>query len=613
MHQNTKLVSLFALSLALSACGGSDSKSTPTASASAASVIAPSSMAASSAPASSIAPSSAAVSSTMVSSTTSSLVSSAAISSSAASASATVITIDMTTGWRGNSTGSATHSGVNLNAEGITFSASGDGVGAVFDLIKPTQLENAVVEMVVNVSSELKASGASLQIFAQVKNTWAGEWDCWTDNSAVTANSDVTATCTLSEADGRFNQAANDVQLGIQAKGTPTGTVTIKSAKITLAPSTGASSSSSSTTASAYSANVANLKSLASFPIGAAVTNNDYAAYNILTNTSEQALVERHFNQMTAGNIMKVKYMHPDLNSFSFASADAFVDYANTQSMTVHAHALIWHSSYQVPDFMKNWTGTSAAFLTMLDTHVTTIVNHFASKGNIHSWDVVNEALTDDTPSNFRTTDSTFYVKSGNSSIYIEKAFQAARAANATVDLYYNDYNIEQNNAKTNKMMAMLQDFKSRNIPISGVGFQMHVCLRYPSAATIAAAMKRVVDEGLKVKITELDVAVNQPYCDSYPTNKISSFTPAVALEQKQRYCEIVKAYLDTVPANLRGGITVWGVTDANTWIDDLYKGPNQFNGEKISWPLLFDNNYHDKPALRGFADGLLGTACNNP
>lgn len=381
----------------------------------------------------------------------------------------------------------------------------------------------------------------------------------------------------------------------------------------------------SSSSASVYSANVDNLYDLASFPIGAAVTNNDGPNFNILTNASEKAVVEKHFNQMTAGNIMKMSYLHPNNNTgtisdFTFTNADAFVDYANTKNMSVHGHALIWHSDYQVPAFMKNWSGTPEDFITEIENHVTTIVNHFETKGNLVSWDVVNEALTDDTPSGFRSTyvnqqgetviDSPFYINSGNNAIYIEKAFLAARAANETVDLYYNDYNIEQNNSKTDKMIEMVKDFKNRSIPISGIGFQMHVCLRYPDAETIATAIKKVVDEGLKVKITELDVAVNQPYCDNYPANKINSFTTDIAFEQKQRYCEIIKAYLDTVPANLRGGITVWGTTDANTWLDGLYS--DDFNNQKISWPLLFDTNYNDKPALRGFADGLLGTSCTN-
>ena len=120
--------------------------------------------------------------------------------------------------------------------------------------------------------------------------------------------------------------------------------------------------------------------------------------------------------------------------------------------------------------------------------------------------------------------------------------------------------------------------------------------------------MKKVVDKGLKVKITELDVAVNNPYSGGWPGNKITSFTNTVALAQKKRYCEIVKAYMDTVPAAQRGGISVWGTTDANTWITTA---PAAYNGEAIAWPLLFDNNYNDKPALRGFADGLEGTACN--
>jgi endo-1,4-beta-xylanase len=380
----------------------------------------------------------------------------------------------------------------------------------------------------------------------------------------------------------------------------------------------------SSSSSSVYSANVDNLHSLAvGFPVGIAVSNTDSPPYNVLTNASEKAIVERHFNEMTAGNIMKMSYLQPTQGNFNFTDADAFVDYAKDKNINVHGHALLWHSDYQVPEFMKvsqtvtrngqqvqiGWNGTSEDFLTALETHITNTVNHFNEKDNVVSWDVVNEALSDETPSNFRT-DSAFYINSDNSEVYIEKAFQAARAANPNITLYYNDYNIDQNNSKTDKLLEMITDFQARDIPLDGIGFQMHVCLNFPTAATIAAALKKVADKGLLVKITELDVAINQPYCDNYPAKKINTFSESVALAQKKRYCEIVKAYLDSVPQEQRGGITVWGTTDANTWLDDLYK--TQFGNKKISWPLLFDSNYNDKPALRGFADGLLGTACSN-
>lgn len=509
----------------------------------------------------------------------------------------------MTTGWRGNGTG---NSGVNVNNGGVSFNASAANIGAVTDLLKPIQLEDAVIQMVVNVSPEFKDSTATLQIFAQLKGDWAkGEWNCSTPNSALTANTDVTLTCTIDEPDDIFNQSTRDVQIGIQGQGTPTGVVTIKSAQVTLKPS----ASSSSSTGSVYSANVNSLRELADFPIGAAVSNNDSQTYNVLTNASEKAVVEKHFDQMTAGNIMKMRYLQNTEGNFTFANADAFVDYAASKNMTVHGHALVWFSDYQVPQFMKEWSGSPADFITALKTHVTTVVDHFEAKGNVVSWDVVNEALTDASPSNFRTNDSIFYEKSGNSSVYIEESFKAARAAAPQATLYYNDYNIDQNNAKTTKLIEMVTDFQTRNIPIDGVGFQMHVFMDYPSITNISAAMKKVVDKGLKVKITELDVSINNPY-GGWPASKVASFTEAAALAQKKRYCEIVKAYLDAVPAAQRGGISVWGTTDANTWLNDLYK--TQFNNEKISWPLLFDNNYNDKPALRGFADALQGVACTN-
>jgi len=312
-----------------------------------------------------------------------------------------------------------------------------------------------------------------------------------------------------------------------------------------------------------------------------------------------------------------LKYLHPtnDTNSlrdFTFTDADAFVNYGKSRSINIHGHALVWHSGYQVPDFVKNWSSTGATsdqFLAMLDTHIITIVNHFKEKTNVVSWDVVNEALTDSNPSVFRT-DSPFHIQSGNSSVYIEHAFKAARQASADVDLYYNDYNIEQNGAKMNALDAMLTDFQKRSVPLTGVGFQMHVCLNTPSLATIAAALKRVAAKRLKVKLSELGITIYKPSCDSFPTNKVSSFPQAAGLAQMKRYCEIITAYLDSIPAAQSGGSTVLGTTDANSSLDSAYA--SEFEGQILACPLLFDAQYKEKPLITGFADALSGRAFTN-
>ena len=231
---------------------------------------------------------------------------------------------------------------------------------------------------------------------------------------------------------------------------------------------------------------------------------------------------------------------------------------------------------------------------------MTTIATHFA--GKVSSWDVVNEAILDG--GGYRN--SLFYQKTGAD--YIEQAFRDARAADPAAELYYNDYNIEQDAAKLKTVTDMLDGFKARNVPITGVGFQMHIMPDWPSIPTISAAFKQVVDRGLKVKITELDIPINNPFSAAYKGGDIkTTYTLGLGLEQKKRYCEVVKAYMDTVPANLRGGITVWGVDDPSSWlIGELFKNAHQ------DWPLLFDAQYKDKPALRGVADGLTGQACTN-
>lgn len=373
----------------------------------------------------------------------------------------------------------------------------------------------------------------------------------------------------------------------------------ISSAAVSSITSSTATSSTSSTT------NLSTpLKDLAEFPIGIAVELD--GPHSLLSSAKQKEVVAHHFDQLTAGNHMKMSYLQSAQGNFHYTQADQMVAWGEENGLGVHGHALVWHSDYQVPNFMKNFSGTSQAFLDLVDNHARTVASHFA--GKVASWDVVNEAFLDSGEyRNQGNEGSIFYQKAGGKD-YIAKAFIAAREADSTADLYYNDYNTEQNGAKTDAVIAMAKELLDDGVPITGIGYQMHVMLDWPSIANIKGALKKAADLGLMVKITELDVPINHSWSGTYQNGTVyRTFTPALAQQQKKRYCEIVSAYMEVVPAAQRGGVTIWGVADHQSWLMGL-----MFSNEPndIVWPLLFDKDYNEKPALLGVADALQGKSC---
>jgi endo-1,4-beta-xylanase len=320
------------------------------------------------------------------------------------------------------------------------------------------------------------------------------------------------------------------------------------------------------------------------FPIGVAVAGNS-KPYAFLNSARRKEIVQNHFSQVTAEDIMKPESLHPGRYQYKYGEADELINYARTYGKTVHGHVLVWHS--QIPDWMKTFQGDTKAWFDMLYEHSFTISKYFS--GRVKSWDVVNEAILD--TGSWRGQEGTYslwYEKTGSG--FIEAAFNAARAGAPDAELYYTDYNIESSQPKADAIVKMVTDFKKRGIPIDGVGFQMHIKGDYPSIEILRLHLKKIADLGIKVKFTEFDIRLN----DDLNTN---SLTPQMAAQQKNRYRDIVRAYMEVVPSSQQGGITFWGVGDKDSWILD-FKG-------HADWPLLFDDNLNAKPALQGVANGL--------
>lgn len=115
-------------------------------------------------------------------------------------------------------------------------------------------------------------------------------------------------------------------------------------------------------------------------------------------------------------------------------------------------------------------------------------------RGQCYAWDVVNEAVSDDggwRPSVFLSTFNTDY---------FAIAFNAARRADPDTKLYYNDYNLEYNQAKTDRAVELVQIVQAAGAPIDGVGFQGHLIVgSTPSRSNLATTLRRFTALGVEV------------------------------------------------------------------------------------------------------------------
>jgi len=310
------------------------------------------------------------------------------------------------------------------------------------------------------------------------------------------------------------------------------------------------------------------------FKMGAAVNVS-----LLKNNTNYRNLVNKEFNSITAENAMKFASVHPSKDIYAWSDADYLVDFANANGKRIHGHTLNWYKS--LPDWVNNFQGSTAEWENLLKTHIQTVVSHF--KGKVASWDVVNEAINDD--GTFRN--SIWVQKLGVD--YIGRAFQYAHEADTNALLFYNDYGHEFGPTKRTAILNLINNLKSKGIPIDGIGLQMHTRVTQTDA-NLAAAISTAAATGLMVHISEIDIALNPD------NNQSLTYTTTLAAQQAEKYKAIVKAY-NAIPKTQQFGITQWNVTDADSWVPGNYNRPD--------WPLPFDAQYQRKAAYQGILDGV--------
>lgn len=211
------------------------------------------------------------------------------------------------------------------------------------------------------------------------------------------------------------------------------------------------------------------------------------------------------------------------------------------------------------------------------------------SAEHVKAWDVVNEPMDDNNPSELKTgignsdmAADHFYWQDYLGKDYAVKAFQWARENGNPDDLHFiNDYNLEYNLDKCQGLIDYVAYLESQGAQIDGIGTQMHIGID-SNKQNIAMMFEMLAATGKLIKVSELDVRVNS-------TNP----TPEMLEQQAEMYKYVVETYNEYVPKAQQYGITVWGLTDS----------PDNAEEQQGLW----DHNFNRKPAYVGFLEGLQG------
>ncbi|PIG94260.1 endo-1,4-beta-xylanase [Gloeocapsopsis sp. IPPAS B-1203] len=312
------------------------------------------------------------------------------------------------------------------------------------------------------------------------------------------------------------------------------------------------------------------------------------ATYQQLSSNQAYAnLFAQQCGMLVPTNELKWQELRPSPGRFNFTRADWMARFARSHGMLFRGHTLVWHKA------LPNWFASTVNKQNAekyLREHISRVAGHYA--GQMHSWDVVNEAIDLQVQRADKLRNTPWLRFLGPE--YIELAFRAAAEADPRALLVYNDFAIEhdtpQAEAKRTAVLRLLERLKSRGTPVQALGIQSHL-FGHPDGVKftqIRRFLRNVADLGLQIMITELDVNDQQLPKDAAVRDR------AVA----KIYTDFLSAVLDE-PAVI--AVMTWGLSDRYTWLAN--RKPRGDGGGLR--PLPFDEQLRPKPAWQSLSGAI--------
>lgn len=285
-----------------------------------------------------------------------------------------------------------------------------------------------------------------------------------------------------------------------------------------------------------------------------------------------RSLVAQQFNSVTPENVMKWEVVQPERSRYDFTEADKLVAFARANKQKVRGHTLVWHS--QLPAWLTSGTWTKRELRSILREHIRTEAGHF--RGKIWAWDVVNEAFNED-----GTLRDSLWLRTLGPS-YIADSFRWAHQADPKALLFYNDYNIEGINAKSDAVYDLVKELRADGVPIHGVGVQGHLSTDYDLPTDMPGNLHRFGKLGLRTAVTEADVRITLPSSAAERLAQSAGYSYMLQSRLLERRCV---------------SFTVWGFTDKYSWVPNTFPGEGDAN--------IYTEDYEAKAAYEALRRDL--------
>ena len=277
---------------------------------------------------------------------------------------------------------------------------------------------------------------------------------------------------------------------------------------------------------------------------------------------------------------MKRNVVEPMPGRYDYSSTDALMGFAQSHGMAMRGHPMVWY--YANPPWLEEAV-IKASNERPLTDYVTALASRY--RGRMASWDVVNEALA---PDGSGLRPSLWLNRYGPS--YIDIAFHAARAADPSALLVYNDFGCEQgsNDRFRAQTLKLLDGMIARGVPVQALGLQGHLSAFGPKVdqKKLRDFLGEIHARHLSVLVTELDVDDENGPMDAAARDR------AVA-DEAARFLDVV---LDS-PA--LSAILTWGLTDR--YLDP----PDSLKLKLLGWrgrKLPYDSALNRKPLWQALA-----------